>query len=121
MPVAPGQQAPEHRAEIPAALRQQVFMARRMFAIAPALQETRLDQAVEAPAENVGRDLQALLELVEAGETLKGVPKDQHRPPIAYPVQAAGDGALHIGEALALHDRSPCHYHDESHICLLLS
>ena len=37
---------------------------------------------------------------VVAGE---GVAQDQHAPPLADPLEAAGDRAGHVGEALALH------------------
>src|SRR5207244_2466779 len=77
--------------------------ARPMRAVAAPLQEARLDQSAESPRQHIGRDAEALLELVEAREAVQGVAQDQHAPPLADPFQAAGDRTRHAAEALALH------------------
>ena len=43
------------------------------------------------------------LKLVEAPHPVQGIAHDQHAPPLADPLQAAGDRAGHFGKALALH------------------
>ena len=83
-----------------------MIVAGRVIAVAAALQQARLDQGVEPPRQNVGRDVEALLELVEAGQPAEGVTQDQDAPPLADTLQAAGDRAGHGSEALALHDCS---------------
>jgi hypothetical protein len=105
MPVAPGEQRQQYRAKVSAALGQPVFPAGRMLAVALALEQPALDQRVEAPGQHVGRDVEALLKLVEAGQPLQRVAEDQDAPPFAHPLEAAGDRALHVAKARALHDR----------------
>ncbi len=101
--VAPGLHGHDDRLEIVATLGQNIFMARRAFAIAAFFQDAGLDQRAEAPRQHVGRDAQAFLELVEARQPMQGVSNDQDAPPFAYPLQAAGDGALHLAEAFSSH------------------
>ncbi len=93
----------DDRPEIPAALRQHILVARRAFAVAASLEKTGLDQSRKAPRQHVGRDAQALLELVEARQPVQGIAEDENAPPLADPFQAAGDRALHFAEAFALH------------------
>src|SRR5437773_559823 len=104
MLVAPGHQRQQHRTKIATALRQAVFMARRFFAVELAFQQAFLDQPVEPARQHVGGDAQALLEFIETGHSVEGVAQDQDAPPLANPFQAAGDGAWHVDETLALHD-----------------
>ena len=101
--VAPGEQRDQHRAEIAAARGQHIFVARRMLAVAPALQQPGLDQRIEPPRQHVGGDAEALLELIEARQAVQGVAQDEDAPPLAHPLEAAGDRARHVVEALALH------------------
>ena len=101
--VAPGQERDDHRAEIAAACGKHIFVPRRMLAVAPPLHELRLDQRVETARQHGGGDAQALLELVEAREAMQRVAQDQDAPPLADALQAAGDRAGHVAEALVLH------------------
>ena len=103
MAVAPREQGLEHIAEITAARGEQIFVARRALAVAPALQQPRFDQRLQAPGQHVGRDVEALLEFIEAGEALEGIAQDQDAPPFPHTLQAAGDRALQIAEAFMLH------------------
>src|SRR6266481_4308585 len=103
MLVAPGEQRQKHWSEVATTLGRQVFVAGRSLAIAAALQQSGLDQGVEAPGQHIGSDVEALLELVEAGQPVQRVAKDQNAPPFADPLEAAGDRALHVAKALALH------------------
>ena len=71
MLVAPGEQREQHRAEIAPARGQHIFVARRVLAVAPALQQAGLDQRVEPARQHVRRDAEALLELVEARQPVR--------------------------------------------------
>ena len=77
MLVAPGEQRPQHRAEVPASLRQQVGVARRVFAVAGFLQQTGFDEAAQAARQYVRRDSEAFLKLVEPRQAAGGVAQDQ--------------------------------------------
>jgi len=67
------------------------------------LEQPRLNERVEPPGQRGGGDVQAFLELLEAGRAEKGVPQKQDAPPLADAVQAAGDRALHSLEACVAH------------------
>jgi len=103
VPVAPGEQGEQHRAEVPAALGQHVFVARRMLAVAAALQETGGDEGIEPPSQYAGSDAEALLEFIETPQAIECIAQDQDRPPLADAFEAAGDPAFHNAEAFALH------------------
>jgi hypothetical protein len=45
------------------------------------------------------------LKLIEARQPIKGIAQDQDIPPFAYALEAAGDRALHVSEAFALHGK----------------
>src|SRR5579883_3601405 len=103
MLVVPGEQRQQHGTEIAAALGQHIFGTRRPLAITPALEQAARHQRAEPPRQDVGRDVEALLELVEARQALEGVAQNQDAPPFADALEAAGDRALHGAEAFALH------------------
>src|SRR5262249_20948963 len=48
-------------------------------------------------------DAEVVLKLVEPAEAVERVPQDQDAPPLADPLEAAGDRALHVAETLAPH------------------
>src|SRR6266850_877227 len=75
--VPPGDQREEHGPEVAAALGQYEFVARRPLTVELALEQSCLDQALEPARQHVGRDTEALLELVEPLEPVKGVANDQ--------------------------------------------
>ena len=107
MLVAPGEQRPQHRPKIASGFGQHVFVARRSFAIAAAFEQTRFDQGLEPPRQDVGRNPQALLKLVEPRQAERRIAQNEDAPPLADPLQAAGDRALHVAEALAPHGFAP--------------
>ena len=74
-------------------------MAKRPLAVDALLEQAALDQAVQPPRQNVGRDVEALLKLVEPRQALEGVPQQQDAPPFADSVEAARDGARPCFEA----------------------
>ena len=93
-------------AEVAAALGQHVFVARRPLAVEAPLEHARVStSAASRRVSMFERDAEALLELVEPRHAGEGVAQDQHAPPLADLLEAAGDRAGHVGEALALHGR----------------
>src|SRR5215813_5897074 len=69
--VAPCHKREKHGPQITPARGQQVFVARRMFAVAVAFEQTRVDQRIQPPRQHVWRDAETLLELVETRHSLK--------------------------------------------------
>ena len=102
--VAPGHEGEDHRAEIPPPFGQDVFVARRALIVEAAFQEAGFHQRGEAARQHVGRDAEALLELIEAGVAVQGIPEDQDAPPFAHALQAAGDRTLGVADTLFLHE-----------------
>src|SRR6516162_554492 len=103
MPVAPGEQRPQHRPKVAAGISQDVPVARWSFAVAAAFEQTRFDQRLEASCQDVGRDPEALLELIEARQSERRIAQDEDAPPLPDPLQAASDRALHVAKTLAPH------------------
>ena len=107
MLVAPGEQRPQHRPKVAAGLGQDVFVARRSFAIAAAFEQAFLDQGIEPPRQHVGRDPRLSWNSSKPRQSERRVAQNEDAPPLADPLQAAGDGALHVAEALAPHRARP--------------
>jgi hypothetical protein len=101
--VAPRQESDQHRPKIAAPRRRHILVARRMLAIAAALQQPRLDQRIEAPRQHIRGDAEAFRKLIETRVAMQRVGHDQDRPPFADALQAAGDRTGHAGQALVLH------------------
>ena len=93
----------EVTAKIAAARGRHILMARRVFAVAPTVEQSGLDQRVQPARQHVGRDTEAVLELVEARHPVQSVAHDEHAPPFTHALQAAGDRTSHFFKALALH------------------
>ncbi len=100
--VAPGQQCQQHGSEIAPARGQRVLVPRRPLAVASPLQQSRANEPAQPARQDVGRNAEALMELVEASQSVQGIAQDQDAPPLAHALQAAGDRALHVAEARAL-------------------
>src|SRR5579864_7246016 len=82
-------------------------MAGWALAVGATLEQAAFDQGVEPAGQDVRRDAETLLELVEAREAAECVAQDQDAPPFADALQAAGDRASHVSEAFALHGLGP--------------
>lgn len=93
MAVTPFRQRQQHHAEIAAARREVVFVARRGAAVAHLLQQSVIDQFLQAARQNIGRDVAAFLKLVKAGKAREGIAQDHDAPAVADAARAAGDGA----------------------------
>ena len=89
--------------QIAALLRQQIVVPQRPLPIRDALEHARVDKPLQALRQHVAGDAEARLELVEARVAEEHVAEDQQRPPLAHDLEALGDRAVHVGEALALH------------------
>ena len=89
--------------EIASARGRHIFVARRPFAVAAALQKSRLDQSIEPSRQHVGRDPEALLELIEPRQAVEGVTQNENAPPLAHTLETAGNRARHPAKALSLH------------------
>ncbi len=74
-----------------------------MVAVGDLLQRSVVGQVVQALFQDVARDTQTLLELIEAGDPQERVTHDQHRPPLPHHLEALGHRAVHAGEALSFH------------------
>jgi hypothetical protein len=94
MPVAPLHQGDQRDGELAPLLRQLVLETRRSLAVGGSLQDPFVDQPGEAVTEDVSRDTEALLELVEAPQPEEDVSHDQERPPLADELERARDRAV---------------------------
>src|SRR6266508_2842972 len=101
--VSPGQQRDKDRTKIAPARGQHIFVSRRPLAVLPALQKSRIDQRIEPARQDIRRDPETLLELIEAREPVQGITQNENAPPFAHALKTAGDRTGHPGEALALH------------------
>jgi hypothetical protein len=70
------------------------------------MHEAFFDQTQQSLVEDVARDPEALLELVEPSHAQEGVAYEEHRPPLARHLEALRNRAVHVGEALPFHARS---------------
>ena len=101
--ITPRKQGDQHRAEIEAASRRHVFVARRVLAVAAARKQAGINQSGEAPGQHIGSDAKALLELIKPSVPMEGITHDQHAPPFADTLQTAGDRARHAAQAFTFH------------------
>jgi hypothetical protein len=70
----------------------------------------------ESLVQDISRNAQPLLELVEAGNAQEDVTQDQHRPPLADHFEALRDGAMHLGEAFAFHVKQASQLRDRTQL-----
>jgi hypothetical protein len=92
-PVAPGVDGGQHAEEVPALLREHVFVVDRVGLVGPLLQQTGVDQPSQAIREGVPCDAQRPGEPVETGLAVEDLPEDEQRPAVAEQVGRAGDRA----------------------------
>src|SRR4030095_10081883 len=96
-----------HRGEdvpqIAALLREPVLRPGRVVLIRNALEHAIVDQLPQSIVENVARNPEPRLEVVEPAYAQERVADDQHAPPLAHDLEALGHRAVHVLEALALH------------------
>src|SRR5262249_58356014 len=89
--VAPGHKREKHGSEITPAGGRHVFIARWMFAVAAALQKSRLDQSIEPSRQYVGSDPETPLELIEPRQPVECITQNENAPPLAHTLETAGN------------------------------
>jgi hypothetical protein len=77
-----------------------------MVLVRNALEDSVVDEAVQALGEDVTGDAEAGLEVIEACHAEERVPDDEQAPPLPHDVQALGDRAGDVLEAGPLHELS---------------
>ncbi len=82
---------------------QDIFEARRLLHVLAPLEQALLDQSIEPASQHVGRDIQILLERIEACCAVEGFAEDQDAPPLSHTLETARDRTLHVPESLSLH------------------
>jgi hypothetical protein len=96
-PVTPLGERDQGGREVAALLGQQVLVQLGLLGVLVSPHDPRVDEAVEAGLEDVGRDPEAALEVAVAGGAgEEGVADDQDAPPFAHHLEGAGDRA-HLG------------------------
>ena len=97
----------EHGPQSAALGREAVLVARRAFAVLHPLEDPVVDQGVETSREDVARDAQASLEVVEAPDPDEGIAQDQKGPPLAHDFEGLGDRTVHVLEGPTFHRHHP--------------
>jgi len=106
MSIAPILQQYQHGLEIPASCGQYIFIARRVLAIATTFKQASLYQRVKSTRQHRGRNTEATLKFIETCQARKCIAQNQDAPPLADPIQTAGNGAFHFLKTCALHGSS---------------
>jgi hypothetical protein len=91
--VAPLHQRDQHRPEVYALVGEPVLEALGALLVGALLEDPLVDEAPQAVGQDVARDAEVILEVVEAPHAEEGVADDQHRPAVPDPLQRAGDRA----------------------------
>jgi len=76
--VTPGEQRHDDGTEIASPRGQDIFIARRPFAVAAALQKSRLDQSIEPSRQYVGSDPETPLELIEPRQPVECITQNEN-------------------------------------------
>src|SRR5262249_61135401 len=80
-----------------------VLRARRTILIRHPAENAVVDQVVEPPGQDVARDPETGLEVIETGHADEGVPDDEQAPPLTDSFQALRDGAGQVLKTRSLH------------------
>ena len=89
--VAPLPQADERDMKVAPLSGQVVLVALRPFLIANPLEDSFVDKPAKALGENLPRDPEISLELVESAQSQQSVPNDQQRPSLTDHLESACD------------------------------
>jgi hypothetical protein len=92
--VSPLHERNERSAQLTAALRQLVLVSIGSLLVADAFEDSGFDETFEAARQDVARDAEAVLELVEPFEAEERVADDQQRPPFPDELERSSDGAV---------------------------
>ena len=104
--VSPRQKDHEGWDEVSTLLGEHVVVADRMVLVRTALKYTVFDQRLETLGEDLARDAEVALDVVESPQAHRDSRDDEGRPPLADDVERASERAVEVGEARALHDLS---------------
>jgi hypothetical protein len=104
--VGPEPERGHHDPQVAPLGRQLVCVAVAALVEGLSLEDPVGDETLKTIRENVARDAQLLLELVEAPRTEEGLADDQQRPPVPDLLERLGDAAVHVVEPLARHGSS---------------
>src|SRR5258708_24867208 len=118
--VAPRKHCHHDGKEIASLRGQDIFAPWWLFTVAAPLEQPGLCQMCEPPRQDIGRDSEAVLELVETRESLKGVAQDQNTPPLADAFKRFGGRAFGVGGFLGVHFDTyyPGYYRNASYTML---
>ena len=101
--VAPGDEGHDGRDEVGTFFGQYVIVANGMVLVGTPGEHAVLDQRVEPFGEQLARNAEVALEVVESAEPDRDAREDERCPPLADDVERASQGAVEVGEAGALH------------------
>src|SRR5688500_14625024 len=101
--VAPADHDHEQVKELGALVGQDVLEPRSTV-VGPTLAHAALDEVVQPFGEDLARNAEVGLKLLEPGDTGPHVTQNQRRPGLADDIKGAGDRARHLAEVCALHD-----------------
>jgi hypothetical protein len=112
--VAPAHQGVNRGPQVSTTPPELVDLASTALGVVDSLQQSTLDQAVQAVGEDGLWNVQVGLKVVEAADSVEGVSKDQQRPTLPHDLQCAGEGTVLPRVVLAKHDRdsSGCWFGD---------
>src|SRR5215813_2130300 len=92
--------------QVTALVGEEVLRARRMILIGHPAENAAVDQVVEPSGQDVARDPQTGLEVIETGHAKEGVPDDEQAPPLPDSFQALRDGTVQVCKTRPLHTNS---------------
>jgi len=102
--VAPLDHGHEHGNQIAALVGEKVLMADRAILVDAALEYAIVGEPAEAVGEHIAGDVEAGLEVAEAGDSgEEGIADDEQRPPVAGDLEGPSDRAVLIGVVTRQH------------------
>jgi hypothetical protein len=102
-PIAPLAQRNDGRQEVFAHLGQDILMPPCFLGDRLALQDSASHQLLQPGRQQVARDIELLLKIVESRRAAKSLAQDHEAAPIADDVHGAGHGAFSRGPTFSLH------------------
>jgi hypothetical protein len=92
MSITPGMEGVEDASEVIASGSQDIFVARRLLAIAMPFEDPDLDQRSQPSGQDIGRNSKVPAEIVEPGNPPARFAQDEYAPLIADAIERAPDG-----------------------------
>src|SRR5262249_29930606 len=102
VPVGPGRHREQNRLQVEPAFGEHVLEAASFDR--PALEDAFVDEPIESHGQDVARDAEALLELLETLGTEERVTQHQQSPALAYHVERLRERAVHVVERFEFHE-----------------